>query len=67
MAIVSTSDLKDVVGRFVLALLFAVVVCNNVTAEIKAVIFRMAEFGEGGGGGILLFSLCKHIFLVVLF
>ena len=55
MATVSTSDWKDRVGRFVLALLFAVVVCNNVTAEIKAVIFSMAEFGEGGGGGIFTF------------
>ncbi len=59
MAVVSTSDLKDgvgVVGTFVLALLFAMMVCNNVTAEMKEeVIFSMAEFGEGGGGGILLF------------
>ena len=54
MAIVSTSDLKYGVDRFVLilplALLFPVAVCNNVTAEIKAVILKMAEFGGGGGG-----------------
>ena len=55
MAIVSTSDLKHGVDRFVpplplLVLCFIVVVFNNVTAERKAVILKMAEFGEGGGG-----------------